>query len=218
MINQKIRNKYFVYLRPKLNIENKNRNKIYSILVNELNPLSYFDYFSLDLIKTIIIIKYFIKENRVKKIIDFSLYKNNSLQITNLNLLISKTINNSLVKFKNPIITTEIFFYTCLENKINIHYNKIFNIQIIKYKLLQKIYIDNLNLKKVNRNIQFFTILFKIQIPTLQFKKLYFNNNLNLVIFVFRNLLLNEIKISKFKLENNKKITNLIFLTNKRIY
>jgi len=218
MINQKIRNKYFVYLRPKLNIENKNRNKIYSILVNELNPLSYFDYFSLDLIKTIIIIKYFIKENRVKKIIDFSLYKNNSLQITNLNLLISKTIYNSLVKFKNPIITTEIFFYTCLENKINIHYNKIFNIQIIKYKLLQKIYIDNLNLKKVNRNIQFFTILFKIQIPTLQFKKLYFNNNLNLVIFVFRNLLLNEIKISKFKLENNKKITNLIFLTNKRIY
>ena len=144
--------------------------------------------------------------------------KNNSLQITNLNLLISKTIYNSLVKFKNPIITTEIFFYTCLENKINIHYNKIFNIQIIKYKLLQKIYIDNLNLKKVNRNIQFFTILFKIQIPTLQFKKLYFNNNLNLVIFVFRNLLLNEIKISKFKLENNKKITNLIFLTNKRIY
>jgi hypothetical protein len=222
MINQRIRRNYFRSLKPKINKENKSRNQIFSILMDEINPLSYFNYFSLDLIKMIIIIKYFIKENKIEKISDFNLDTidlsiNNFLNIINLDLLINETIYNSFIKFNNPIINTEIFLYTYLNNIKNNNSN-IFSTEFIKYKILQKIYIENLNLKKIDKSIQIFIILLKTQISSLEFKQLYYNKLLNPVIFIFRNLVLNKIKISEFKLKNNNKITSLIFMTNKRVY
>jgi hypothetical protein len=222
MINQRIRRNYFKSLKPKINKENKSRNQIFSILMDEINPLSYFNYFSLDLINMVINIKYLIKKNKIEQFSDFSLELyflslKNSFDIINLDLLINETIYNSFIKFSNPIISTQIFLYTCL-NYIKNNDSHIFSTEFIKYKVLESIYIENLNLKLIDKNIQFFVILLKTQISSAEFKQLHYTGILNPVIFIFRNLVLNKIKISEFKLKTNNRITTLIFIANKRTY
>jgi hypothetical protein len=222
MINQRLKTKYLNSLRPKINYENRNRDQIISIVYNNMNLLSYFNYFSLDLIEIITILKYFIKKKYIKNNNNFNLeiiklLIQNNLNKKELNFLLSELIKNSFIKFKNPIITLDILLFTYLDNEKIINKNN-FNSNFIRYKILQKIYIDKNKLIKFDKNIQIFILLLKTQISNLELKQLDKNSNLYSFIFIFRNLLLNKIELIKFEFNNVKKIISFIFLTNKRKY
>lgn len=215
-----ITNQQFYNLINKINHENKNRNKIFSYIYNNLNLVSYSNYFSLDCIKLFIIIKNYNKKK------DINLFNNlnhkvsilsikNKINKDNTNILINNSIKNSFIKFKNPIITPDIFLFTYLNEIKNNNINT-FNLDILNYKLLQQIYKKNLYLKKINKINQFFILLLNIEISEFEITKLNNNNTLKSVLFIFRNLIYNKININNFK--NITKIKNNFFLINKKKY
>lgn len=222
MINQRIKKNYFKYLRPKINQENKKRNQFISIIMDQANPFSYFNYFSIDLIKLTVILKYFIKKSTIKNIHNFNLdvvklFVKSSPNSEDIDKLLNKSVYNNFTIFKNPVVSMDIFLYTCLSNEKNINVNKL-NLEFLRYKLLQKIYEDNISFRKINSNIQFFLVLLKTQLSDFQLNRCYEDKIIIVIVYIFRNTIMNDVDLLQFIMKNTKKIRTSIFLTNRRAY
>jgi len=223
MINQKIRKIYFCSIKRKINFENKKRNKIFSIINNKLNLISFFDYFSLEAFKLILFINYFLNNNKrvlVKKSnldIITLLAENNILNLTNFSNLLNASIYNSFIKFKSPIITSDIILFTFLDQSNKDTISNL-NLNLFKYKLLQKIFISNSFFRKFKKNSQLFVLLFQTQLSDKEIKRLTKFKDLKSIIFLFRNILINKVKIETDKIYNKNPISKYIFITNSRKY
>jgi 6-phosphofructokinase len=120
-------------------------------------------------------------------------------------VLFEKAVENSLNRFKSPIITPEILLVTIMEEK-NLKISQLFRSLIknetewyvLRYKLMKRIHSEELTLRnELKRNYHFFGYLLRSRISSKQFDRLTQNNLFNLGVIFFRSKLLNEMmKIS----------------------
>lgn len=112
-----------------------------------------------------------------------------------VNLLLEKTAENALLRFKTPVITPEIFLITLMEEK-NSKSGKLLkkllktesNWYLLRYKLIKRIHLQESEIKsKVKKNEHYFTYLLKICLSELEFNTLIDQNSLATGSSFFRN-------------------------------
>ena len=86
---------------------------------------------------------------------------------------------------------------------------------LLRYKLLKSLYKEEVNIKtQVKKNYHFFAYLLKTQIPHANFEKLIEKNYLEKAVFLFRNVLINDLLknnlINDFEIETNFSLENNI--------
>jgi hypothetical protein len=113
--------------------------------------------------------------------------------------IFEQAVENSLLKFKTPIITPEILFLTLMEDKNSsvgkrirkVVGNKI-EFYLLKYKLLKILHQQETFIKnKVTKNQLFFAYLLKSQLSDYEFNRLSENDFHSLGTLVFRSKLIN---------------------------
>ena len=133
---------------------------------------------------------------------DFQLSKIKPLKYAHeVNLLLEKTAENALLRFKTPVITPEIFLITLMEEKNN-KSGKLLkkllktesNWYLLRYKLIKRIHLQESEIKsKVRKNEHYFTYLLKICLSELEFNTLIDQNSLATASSFFRNQVVYEI-------------------------
>jgi hypothetical protein len=216
MINKRIRDNYISRTRDRINLENLIRANMSSLLYNNLDLFSFFNFLTLDSIKILIILEYLCnsKRNKLLKKDDLSHIFSNFLidekfSKLEFNLIINDSLEKAFIKFKSPIITSDILLFSFLSKNICIEKEN-YRLNIITYKLLQKIYNFNVKLRMVNKNSRIFIYLLISQISEAEFEQLFLTKKIDLVIFIFRNLIFNEIKKLDTKQNNNKQLNKLL--------
>ena len=184
--------------------ENIKRNQIYSALNYIINFSTLFDFFSIDAFNLIVLTEYILTINnkKLRKLyIDKSesnnlkllfKYKINSSELNNLLEYIKE---NSLLKLNLPIITIDTILFTFIDQNHYILKLKHINTLVwylMKYSILKKIYLREILFNNINKNEKLFLFLFRSQISESSFIKLSENKNLNLAIFMFRNILISK--------------------------
>jgi len=117
-----------------------------------------------------------------------------------VNQIFSKAAENSLTRFKNPVITSEILFLTLMDEKNYPSFRlikKIFKTEgewyLIRYQLLKHLHLRESNIRnEVSKNQQYFAYLLKTQLSEKQFDKLIQKASLENGVLSFRNLLVYE--------------------------
>ena len=143
-----------------------------------------------------------------------------------VNNLFEKASENALLRFKTPIISSEILFITLMEEK-NTKVAKLIKNELIndvewymlRYKLLKELHNHETNIRsEVNKNQQYFAYLLKSRLSETEFDLLIQKEILPNAVSLFRNSLVSDIlQINFFKLltiEINK--SNKV--NNKRTY
>jgi hypothetical protein len=133
---------------------------------------------------------------------DFQLSKIKPLKYAHeVNLLLEKTAENALLRFKTPVITPEIFLITLMEEKNN-KSGKLLkkllktesNWYLLRYKLIKRIHLQESEIKsKVKKNEHYFTYLLKICLSELEFNTLIEQNSLATGSSFFRNQVIYEL-------------------------
>lgn len=133
---------------------------------------------------------------------DFQLSKIQPLKYAHeVNLLLEKTAENALLRFKTPVITPEIFLITLMEEKNN-KSGKLLkkllktesNWYLLRYKLIKRIHLQESEIKsKVKKNEHYFTYLLKICLSELEFNTLIEQNSLATGSSFFRNQVVYEL-------------------------
>jgi len=133
---------------------------------------------------------------------DFQLSKIKPLKYAHeVNLLLEKTAENALLRFKTPVITPEIFLITLMEEKNN-KSGKLLkkllktesNWYLLRYKLIKRIHLQESEIKsKVKKNEHYFTYLLKICLSELEFNTLIEQNSLATGSSFFRNQVVYEL-------------------------
>lgn len=216
MINQKIKNNHLKYKKSKINSENIIRSNMSSLFYNNLDLFSFFNFLNLDSVKLLTILKYLCINKKHKLLKEDDLINvlsnisiNKELNISELNLVIQNFANKTFTKFKSPVITLDIILFSFLSNDAKEEKLK-YKSNIICYKLLQNIYRFNSRLKGINKNDQIFIYLLISQISEIELEQLYLSKKINLIIFIFRNLIFLDIKFLDLKNNSNKQLNKLL--------
>jgi hypothetical protein len=141
-------------------------------------------------------------------------------------MVLTNAIENAVVRFKTPIITTDILFLTLMEN------NSLKSSQIIKnlipkkmdwylfrYKLIKSIHSQESNVRSDSpKNQRYFGYLLKTQITESQFDNLITNEKLSEAIFLFRDCIISRIIKTDFFPNFLQNILQSIPFTNIRTY
>jgi hypothetical protein len=157
-----------------------------------------------------------IKPKAIKK----SFYSREVLKI------FEKAADNALTRFKTPVITPEILFFTLLENrseKIGKIIRNCFLTElewyVFRYNLIKAIHKEESNIRsEVTKNQQYFAYLMKTQLPGAELNRLIDTLQLEKGVLVFRNsLVLKMLEVDLFEtfLED---VRTSIKLTTKRKY
>jgi hypothetical protein len=143
-----------------------------------------------------------------------------------VNLLFEKAAENALIRFKTPIISSEILFLTILENSetktIKIFKNLIandINLYLLRYKLIKRIHNEESSIREnIVKNQHFFAYLLKTQLNEIEFERLIKNELISTGVNLFRNTLVS--KVLKIKLNEllEHEIYKSMKLTNQRNY
>lgn len=143
-----------------------------------------------------------------------------------INLLIEKASENALIRFKTPVITSEILFLTLIEQKNNKLVKLLkkligndLNWQLFRYKIIKRIHKEESIIREeITKNQYYFAYLLKTQLSDIEFDRLMINELLPTGVSLFRNTLiakLLQINISEIILKDIHKSINI---NNKRIY
>lgn len=127
---------------------------------------------------------------------DFQISKIKPLKYAHeVNIILEKTAENALLRFKTPVITPEILLITLMEEKNN-KSGKLLkkllktesNWYLLRYKLIKQIHLQESEIKsKVKKNEHYFTYLLKICLSELEFNTLIDQNSLATGSSFFRN-------------------------------
>jgi hypothetical protein len=141
-------------------------------------------------------------------------------------LFFEKVVENTIQRFKSPIITPEILFITLMEEKkikSGKILQKIFNNQtewyLLRYKLIKHLHNEELHIRnQVQKNEQYFAYLLKSELSENEFNRLIENESLSIAVSIFRNQIVNKVlSIDIFELLY-KEINQSIKSVNKRNY
>ena len=146
-----------------------------------------------------------IEKNNINKILsnfkaDNQKFPQNVEYSYELNKLFEKAAENSLIRFKTPVITSSILFITlleekkCLANKMLQHIlsNNI-DRYLLKYKIFKTLHNHESNIRStVKLNQQYFAYLLKTQLTDNQFTSLVDQEILSESVALFRNDLVNQ--------------------------
>jgi len=164
--------------------------------------------------------------DRFKNYFSFDSKKTPAKFSLEINLLMEKASENALLRFKSPIISSEILFLTLIEQK-NSKLVKILkklvgndlNWQLLRYKLIKRIHKEESIIRdEISKNQYYFAYLLKTQLSDVEFDRLMTNELLSTGVSLFRNTLiakLLQVNISDILV---KDIHKSIHITNKRIY
>lgn len=167
----------------------------------------------------------------LRKFLNFSFFENVffNFEVRNsyeLNLLFEKSAENSLTRFKTPVITPEILFITMMEEK-HTKVGKIIqkflktdtNWYLLRYKLIKMIHYQETDIRtNVNKNDHYFAYLLKLNISEAEFNRLIETESLHLGVSVFRNNLITKLlKVDLFENLDNE-IHKSIKINNTRKY
>ena len=154
------------------------------------------------------------------------LFNENLPYSTQVNLLFEKAAENALIRFKTPVITSEILFLTLIEST-NIKTAKVIQNQILseidwhllRYRLIRSLHNDESIIKsEVTKNQQYFAYLLKTELTEVEFNKLIETTSLVEGVQLFRNMLINQLtKVNIFRLISSE-IKKSIKITNSRKY
>jgi hypothetical protein len=143
-----------------------------------------------------------------------------------VNLIFEKAAENALIRFKTPIITSDILFLTLMEQK-NCKASKIIqkilknetNWYLLRYKLIKHIHYHESNIRsEVSKNQQYFAYLLKTQLSENEFDRLIKNEGLSTGVSLFRNTLISNVLKKNFFELLLKEIQQSINITNFRKY
>lgn len=143
-----------------------------------------------------------------------------------VNLLFEKAAENALIRFKTPVITSEILFLTLME-LTETKVGKLIQKQILtetewhllRYRLVKSLHNNESIIKsEVVKNQQYFAYLLKTELTESEFNKLVETTSLVEGVQLFRNMLISELtKVNVFELISDE-IKKSIKVTNNRKY
>ena len=153
-------------------------------------------------------------------------FNENLVYSIEVNLLFEKAAENALIRFKTPVITSEILFLTLMEltdTKIgNLIQTQILNEKdwhLLRYRLVKSLHSNESIIKsEITKNQQYFAYLLKTELTEIEFNKLIETTSLIEGVQLFRNMLINELtKVNVFNLISLE-IKKSIKVTNNRKY
>lgn len=114
--------------------------------------------------------------------------------------IFEKAAQNALVRFKTPVISTEILFITLMEEKKTKAAKFIekciadeTNWYILRYILIKRLYkYESCIRREISKNQQYFAYLLKTQLSDIEFERLIDNNYLQFGVTRFRNRLIQQ--------------------------
>jgi hypothetical protein len=143
-----------------------------------------------------------------------------------LNRLLEKSAENAMVRFKTPIVSSEILFLTLIEEK-GMRIGKLIKEVIptendwylLRYKVLKRLYLKELSIRtEVSENQKYFAYLLNTQLTDVEFTTLINNNSLMKNVSIFRNKLIEKILQKKIFDSLEKETHEAIKLAPKRTY
>ena len=159
------------------------------------------------------------------KLVNSSINENLPYSIE-VNTLFEKATENALLRFKTPIVTSEILFVTMMEAE-QTQIGKLLKTKILtdvewhvlRYQIVKKLHSSEAIIKsEITKNQQYFAYLLKAELPEKEFANLVETNSITSGVEVFRNGLISKTtKLNIFKLLTNEIMTSLR-ITNKRSY
>ena len=142
-----------------------------------------------------------------------------------ITFIFEKAAENCLLRFKTPIISSEILFLTLLENDDLpfSFFKKLLgnetNWYLLKYKLVKRIHTEESNIREnITKNQHYFAYLLKSQLTEMEFERLIKNELLTTGVSLFRNTLISKILKVNILDVLNKDIHQSIQVTRNRIY
>ena len=143
-----------------------------------------------------------------------------------IQMIFEKATENALKRFKTPIITLEILFFTLMDTKESKAYQILkksveteTDWYLLRYQLLKKIHKEESTIREeVSINQQYFAYLLKAQMTSNQFEKIIENENLPTTVALFRNTLVFNVLQNSFFDEFSKDIFSTMELTRTRFY
>ena len=155
-----------------------------------------------------------------------SLKNENLPYATEMNIIFEKAAENSLIRFKTPVITSEILFLTLMEST-NTNAGKLIKNQLLtatewhllRYRLIKSLHKNESIIRsEVTKNQQYFAYLLKTELSELEFNKLIDTNSLVTGVQLFRNMLITQLtQVNIFTLVFDE-VKKSIQITNKRKY
>jgi hypothetical protein len=143
-----------------------------------------------------------------------------------VNLIFEKAAENALIRFKTPIISSEILFLTLIEQKNNKTIKLLkkligndLNWQLLRYQIIKRIHREESSIREeITKNQYYFAYLLKMQLTDIEFDHLIKNDLLGIVVPLFRNTLISQLLQNNINNIINRDIYKSIKITNQRIY
>jgi hypothetical protein len=143
-----------------------------------------------------------------------------------LEFIIRDTVKNARVRFKSPIISSEMLFLTLMEDKTTRAYQIIqqmlqttTNWYLLRYDLIKRIHAEESFLRtQIPINQQYFGYLFRLTTKDIVFKRLTEYNILEDAVFSFRNNFVSSLLTQDPWKLIRKEVLNTIKVTNFRRY
>lgn len=143
-----------------------------------------------------------------------------------VNFIFEKATENSLIRFKSPIITSNILLITMMEEsttKTHFLLKKVLknemNWYLFRYKLIKQIHYEESNLRsEIFKNQHYFAYLFKSQTPEKEFNRLIDQELLPKAVSFFRNRVVSSLLEKNFFDILTNDVKDSILLTNDRVY
>lgn len=143
-----------------------------------------------------------------------------------VNFLLEKAAENSITRFKTPIITFEILLITLLEEKNTRATNllkkvikKEIELYLIRYHLLKTLHKEQVYFRRnVPKNEQYFGLLLQLQLSSIELETVFFSKNIKENLANFRTKVVREVLSQNFPKVLFKEINESIISTNQRNY
>lgn len=188
-----------------------------STLLKTLNQYGLDDNFVQNLIKKLLPQKYLDVKEQNDFFISFSKLNflekkdisQNILYSQELYNLLEKSAENALIRFKTPIITSEILFITLMEDKNSIggklikdYFSSNSEWFLLRYRLMKQLHNHESTIKgEVSKNQQYFAYVLKTKLSETLFSKLILTEKLGEAVNSFRNFIFKDIlRINIFEL------------------
>jgi hypothetical protein len=143
-----------------------------------------------------------------------------------VNTILEKAVENALIRFKTPVVTSDILLITMMEDNKNeagkiikkIIFEEL-NWYLLRYKLIKRLHNEEVNIRnEVKKNQRYFAYLLKSHLSQFEFFTLLDTETLPLGVSLFRNLLISQLMSANFNSVLENEIRTSIDLTNKRKY
>jgi len=140
--------------------------------------------------------------------------------------ILEKAAENAFLRFKTPVITSEILFITLMESKetnagkiLEYQFPLSLNWYLLRYQLLKRQYYQEIEIRsQIEKSQRFFTYLLKTQLSTQEFEKLSLDKSLQDVTTLFRNILIKNAMQVDFSNSLKNDIYEAIKTTSNRVY